>query len=111
ARPAGCALENSADRARRRRALIAQTPEVKLAASQTGRSDPGTDPFGRNRNEFLLDLHAYSTWKQGRTKPRVVDELSRRLTANIPGATFNFTQPIIDTATEIVTGSSADLAV
>jgi cobalt-zinc-cadmium resistance protein CzcA len=33
------------------------------------------------------------------------------LSATIPGATFNFTQPIIDTATEIVTGSSADLAV
>src|SRR5262249_23752261 len=41
----------------------------------------------------------------------LVDELSHRLNANIPGASFNFTQPIIDTATEIVTGSSADLAV
>ena len=35
----------------------------------------------------------------------------RRLRAAIPGATLNFTQPIIDTVTEIVTGSSADLAV
>jgi heavy metal efflux system protein len=29
----------------------------------------------------------------------------------VPGAAFNFTQPIIDTSTEIATGSSADLAV
>ena len=30
---------------------------------------------------------------------------------HIPGASFNITQPIIDTSTEIATGSSADLAV
>jgi hypothetical protein len=70
-----------------------------------------TDPFVPNRNELLVDLRPYSTWSPGRTKPAQVDELSRRLTSSIPGAAFNFTQPIIDTATEIVTGSSADLAV
>jgi cobalt-zinc-cadmium resistance protein CzcA len=37
--------------------------------------------------------------------------LSQRLQMQIPGATLNFTQPIIDTVTESVTGSSADLAV
>jgi cobalt-zinc-cadmium resistance protein CzcA len=84
---------------------------VKLAASQTGRNDSGTDPFGPNRNEFLIDLHPYASWTAGRTKAGLVEELSRRLTSSIPGASFNFTQPIIDTATEIVTGSSADLAV
>ncbi|HYB43008.1 MAG TPA: efflux RND transporter permease subunit, partial [Candidatus Methylomirabilis sp.] len=47
----------------------------------------------------------------GRTKPVLVEELSHRLRAAIPGVTLNFTQPIIDTSTEIATGSSADLAV
>ena len=37
--------------------------------------------------------------------------LNQRLRDNIPGAQLNFTQPIIDTVTESVTGSSADLAV
>ena len=40
-----------------------------------------------------------------------MDELSRRLQANIPGVALNFTQPIIDMSTENATGSSADLAV
>jgi len=40
-----------------------------------------------------------------------VQELSQRLHAAIPGVSFNFTQPIIDTSTEIATGPSADLAV
>ena len=37
--------------------------------------------------------------------------MAQRLNSHIPGATFNITQPIIDTSTEIATGSSADLAV
>jgi heavy metal efflux system protein len=109
--PAGISLEKSADVARQIRLLIRESPEVKVVASQTGRNDSGTDPFGPNRNELLVDLQPYDTWRVGRGKAELVDELSSRLTASIPGASFNFTQPIIDTATEIVTGSSADLAV
>ena len=109
--PAGISLEKSAELARQIRLLIRESPEVKTVASQTGRNDSGTDPFGHNRNELLVDLRPYDTWQRGRTKAGLVDELSHRLSAAIPGAAFNFTQPIIDTATEIVTGSSADLAV
>src|SRR5258705_3928010 len=79
--------------------------------SQSGRNESGTDPFGPNRNELLLDLQPYARWPAGKSKADLVDELSRRLEAAIPGASFNFTQPIIDTSTEIATGSSADLAV
>src|SRR5262249_47849960 len=109
--PSGIALENSAEIAARIRAAILRSFQVKLVASQTGRNDSGTDPFGPNRNELLVDLHPYDSWPRGKTKSDLVGELSRRLQAEIPGAAFNFTQPIIDTSTEIATGSSADLAV
>ena len=109
--PAGISMQRSAEVADRIRGLILQSPEVKLVTSQTGRNDDGTDPFGPNRNELLVDLHPYSTWKSGYTKPMLVDDLSRRIRSEIPGVALNFTQPIIDTSTEIATGSSADLAV
>jgi heavy metal efflux system protein len=109
--PPGISLEKSADVAAQIRGAILRSSEVKLVTSQTGRNDSGTDPFGPNRNELLVDLHPYNTWKAGKTKAVLVDELSHRLADTIPGATFNFTQPIIDSATEIATGSSADLAV
>jgi cobalt-zinc-cadmium resistance protein CzcA len=109
--PPGISLEKSAEVAARLRELILRSPEVRLVSSQTGRNDSGTDPFGPNRNELLVDLRPYATWPAGKTKAGLVDELSRRLTREMPGATFNFTQPIIDTSTEIATGSSADLAV
>ncbi len=109
--PPGTSLDKSAEIAFDMRQLIAQSPEVKLVASQTGRNDSGTDPFGPNRNEILITLNPYDQWPSGKKKADLVEELGTRLRRNIPGATFNFTQPIIDTVTESVTGSSADLAV
>jgi len=107
----GTAIEESASVAAHIRELIRQSPEVRFVSSQTGRQDSNTEPFGPNRNEFLVGLKPYATWPRGRTKARLVEELSARLTANMPGVWFTFTQPIIDMVTESVTGSSADLAI
>src|SRR5262252_8967804 len=109
--PPGVSLYKSAEIADRMRAIIKQWPEVESVMSQTGRNDSGTDPFGPNRNELLINLRPYNTWPRGRVKRDLVEELDQKLRAQIPGATFNFTQPIIDTSTEMATGSSADLAV
>jgi heavy metal efflux system protein len=109
--PAGISLTKSAAVAASIRRLVRQSPEVKSVTSQTGRNDDGTDPYGPNRNEFFVALTPYETWAGGKTKSDLVDELSRRLRDNIPGAFFSFTQPIIDNVTEAVTGSPADLAV
>ena len=83
----------------------------RLIGSQTGRNDSGTDPFGPNRNEFLITLKPYDTWPSGVSKADLIDQLRKKLSEQIPGVALNFTQPIIDTVTESVTGSSADLAV
>jgi len=109
--PAGISLEKSAEVAGAIRQIIAAHPEVALVSSQTGRNDAGTDPYGPNRNEFLVALKPYETWPKGMNKARLVELLSRELEEQIPGAAFSFTQPIIDNVTEAVTGSAADLAV
>jgi cobalt-zinc-cadmium resistance protein CzcA len=109
--PAGISLSKSAEIAAKIRSIIRQSPEVKLVGSQSGRIDTGMDPFGPNRNELLVLLNPYDTWKRGKAKADLVEELAAKLRAAIPGAAFNFTQPIIDMATEAVTGSSADVAV
>ena len=109
--PAGISLEKSASLAAAIRTLVRQSPEVKSVTSQTGRNDDGTDPYGPNRNEFFVALTSYDSWAHGKRKADLVEELSARLRAAIPGAFFSFTQPIIDNVTEAVTGSPADLAV
>ena len=108
---AGTAIEESAAIAARIREWIRLTPEVKFVSSQTGRQDSNTEPFGPNRTEFLVALTPYSGWKSGRTKAKVVEEISARLRDRVPGVALSFTQPIIDMVTESVTGSSADLAI
>ncbi|MBI3892965.1 MAG: efflux RND transporter permease subunit [Candidatus Wallbacteria bacterium] len=107
----GISLKRSSEIASKIRALIAQSAEVKDIVSQSGRNDSGTDPFGPNRNEMLVTLKPYDTWAPGRRKSDLIEELSKRLNSSVPGANFIFTQPIIDTSTEMATGSSADLAV
>ncbi|HKA55171.1 MAG TPA: CusA/CzcA family heavy metal efflux RND transporter [Candidatus Binatia bacterium] len=109
--PPGISLTESAAMATEMRRLLLRWPEVQLVSSQTGRNDSGTDPFGPNRNELLVALRPYATWPAGMRKADLVEEFAHTLQTEIPGATLNFTQPIIDTVTESVTGSSADLAV
>ncbi len=109
--PPGISLAKSAEIASEIRALVRESGEVRRVVSQSGRNDSGTDPFGPNRNEILVDLQPYETWPAGMRKADLVETLRQRLSSAIPGATLNFTQPIIDTSTEMATGSSADLAV
>jgi cobalt-zinc-cadmium resistance protein CzcA len=109
--PAGISLSKSADIASKIRAILMQSPEVKLVSSQTGRNDSGTDPYGPNRNEIFVPLNPYNTWRPGKTKSDLVEEFSRKLRNEVPGVSLSFTQPIIDNVTEAVTGSPADLAV
>jgi len=109
--PPGISLDKSAQVAGQIRNILKEYPEVQLASSQTGRNDSGTDPYGPNRNEFFLALKPYDTWPAGMDKAKLIDELSRKLNEQIPGAAFSFTQPIVDNVTESVTGSAADLAV
>ncbi|MGB8330672.1 MAG: CusA/CzcA family heavy metal efflux RND transporter, partial [Polyangiales bacterium] len=109
--PSGTSLSESAEVATRIREIVARSPEVLLVSSQTGRNDAGTDPYGPNRNEFFVALRPYDTWQSGKHKADLVEEISTTLRAEIPGAKFSFTQPIIDNVTEAVTGSAADLAV
>lgn len=109
--PPGTSLEKSAEIASEIRSTLAKFPEIRAVGSQAGRNDAGTDPFGPNRIELLVTLQPYDTWPGGKSKADLVNELSRKMPEVIPGAAFNVTQPIIDTVTEVVTGSSADLAV
>jgi cobalt-zinc-cadmium resistance protein CzcA len=109
--PPGASLEKSAETAGRIREELLAFPEVSLATSQTGRQESNTEPFGPNRNEFLVGLRPYAEWTGRKSKAELTGEMAARLREKFPGITFNFTQPVIDMVTEAVTGSSADLAV
>ncbi len=109
--PAGVSLDAARQVPPRIREIIGRYQEVKVCITQLGRNDDGTDPYGPNRIESLVQLTPYSTWKSGKTKAELLAEIKAALEAEFPGASFSFSQPILDNVTEAVTGSAADLAV
>lgn len=110
--PSGISLEAAKPFAGIVRREIGGFPEVEGIMTQLGRTDDGADPFGPNRIETLVQLRQpYSSWPGRRRKTELVQAMKARLEDALPGASFTFSQPIIDMVTENATGSSSDLAV
>lgn len=109
--PAGVTIQENAKIAPIIRSIISKYSPVKYVITQTGRNDDGTDPFPTNRTEILVGLKDYKLWSDTISKKELVSRIQTELERNIPGATFNSGQPIIDQVMEIVTGSAADLTI
>jgi cobalt-zinc-cadmium resistance protein CzcA len=110
--PAGISLEASNQYPGILRKELSNYKEVKGVLTQLGRNDDGTDPFGPNRIEAMIQLkQPYSSWESKLTKKQLVLRIKSNLEKLIPGATFTISQPIIDMVTENATGSSSDLAI
>ncbi|MGE0201546.1 MAG: efflux RND transporter permease subunit [Candidatus Melainabacteria bacterium] len=91
--------------------VVKQVPEVVTVVSKTGRPDLATDPMGVYQTDVYVMLKPKNQWSWGRTKENIVEELSERLNQNIPGTSFNFTQPIAMRVDELVSGVRSDIAV
>jgi cobalt-zinc-cadmium resistance protein CzcA len=109
--PSGIALDEARQYPTQIREVIGQFPEVRVIISALGRNDDGTDPYGPSRIETLVQLRPYDSWTTGRNKEQLLRELQTALEQRMPGASFSFSQPILDNVSESVTGSAADLAV
>ncbi len=110
--PSGISLDAANQYPAILRKELSDYDEVKGVMTQLGRTDDGTDPFGPNRIEAMIQLkQPYSSWTSKRTKKELVSNIKNRLESTIPGASFTITQPIIDMVTENATGSSSDLAI
>ena len=110
--PAGISLDAANQYPAILRKELSGYEEVKGVLTQLGRNDDGTDPFGPNRVEAMVQLkQPYSSWESKLTKKELVLKIKNNLVNLIPGANFTISQPIIDMVTENATGASSDLAV
>lgn len=98
-----------ADQARR---VLAMFPEVRVATSQVGRPDDGTDTTGFFDTEYFVDLKPKEQWRPvfHQDKDELIAAMNREL-EKIPGALWNFSQPIADNMEEAVSGVKGQLAV
>jgi cobalt-zinc-cadmium resistance protein CzcA len=96
----------------RARITIASFPEVTQVVSQVGRPDDGTDTTGFFNTEYFIDLKPKEQWRPvfRENKEELISAINRELD-KIPGALWNFSQPIADNMEEAVSGVKGQLAI
>ncbi len=93
------------------RVLLCSWPEVKQCTSQVGRPDDGTDTTGFFNTEYFVDLKPKEQWRPEfhEDKEQLIAAMNKEI-SKIPGAVWNFSQPIADNMEEAVSGVKGQLA-
>lgn len=93
--PPGISIEKSKAMGAELRKTLKQFDEVSYVMTQVGRDDEGAEAFSLSHIECGVGLKPYDTWKFGKTKADLIEEMSEKL-LTMPGYTVSFSQPIID---------------
>jgi heavy metal efflux system protein len=98
--------------ANKTRIILSSFPEVTQVVSQIGRPDDGTDTTGFFNTEYFVDLKSKDKWRPvfHKDKDELIGAMDREL-EKMPGAVWNFSQPISDNVEEAVSGVKGELAV
>jgi heavy metal efflux system protein len=102
--PPSLGLDAGTPATRKLREVLLRHPEVITVVSQHGRPDDGSDasPFGNV--ELFVPLKPYDEWPSGFTKDKLIEQLTKEFTDEVPGATLNFSQYIQDNIEEAISG-------
>lgn len=90
-------------------ALFEQIPEIRQIVSRTGSDELGLDPMTLNETDIFMELQPASEWRAA-DKLALIDSM-RSVLLQFPGINFNFTQPIQMRVSEMLTGSTGDIAI
>ena len=107
--PPGISIEKSKEMGAELRKTVKEFDEVSYVMTQVGRDDEGAEAFSLSHIECGVGLKPYSTWKFGKTKADLIEEMSEKLSV-MPGYAVSFSQPIIDMVMDQVAGAHSDLA-
>ena len=93
------------------RAVLASFPETIMSTSQVGRPDDGMDFTGFFNTEYCVPLKPKNEWRPvfHENKDKLIAAMNREL-QKIPGAVWNFSQPIADNMEEAMSGVKGQLA-
>lgn len=103
-------LEESVAISTRVERIVKTFPEVQRVVTKLGRPDLATEAMGIYQGDVYVILRPIETWRTGRSKEALVQAMSDAL-EQMPGMTFNFTQPMAMRLDEVVSGVKADVAV
>ncbi|HQZ98426.1 MAG TPA: CusA/CzcA family heavy metal efflux RND transporter, partial [Pyrinomonadaceae bacterium] len=87
-------------------------PEVKTVVSKCGAPAVATDSMSLNQCDVFVMLHPIDEWKSGWSKEKLIEEMSKKLESEVPGAaSLEYLQPIEMRVNELIAGTRGDLAV
>ena len=90
--------------------LLNQFPEVIEAVSKIGSAEIPTDPMPMEVADMMVILKDKDEWTSAKTTPELMEKMEDALN-DIPGVTYEFTQPVQMRFNELMTGVRSDVAV
>jgi cobalt-zinc-cadmium resistance protein CzcA len=109
--PLSLSKEKSKETALAIRDILEEYPEILAINCQLGRPDDGTDSKLWNNVEIAAFLLPRERWTTAASKDALADVIKARLEAEIPGASFAFSQYIEDNVNESLSGVQGELAI
>ncbi|WP_295844696.1 CusA/CzcA family heavy metal efflux RND transporter [Tardiphaga sp.] len=91
--------------------ILKAFPEVRKVVSLTGSAEIPIDPMGVESTDSFVTLRPPSEWKSAKTQEALVALLQQRLTSELPGVAFSFSQPIQMRMEDLLEGVRGDVAV
>jgi len=85
-------------------------PDVQTVVSQTGSAATPTDPMGVQSTDSYVILKPPGKWKTADTQSGLLAAFEKRLKAEVPGVSFEFSQPIQMRMDDLLQGVRSDVA-
>src|ERR1700757_615917 len=106
----GISLSDSVEISKRVEKTLRAFPEIEGVTTKIGRPDFATEAMGINEGDVYVALTPMENWKRFHSKEELTNPIDKAL-AQIPGISYDFTQPMAMRLDETVSGVKADLAV
>ena len=109
--PAGSSLSQSIAASTKAEAiLLANFPEVTGVVSKIGTAEIPTDPMAVEDADIMILMKPKEEWTSAKDRETLVEMMKAKL-EDLPGVSFEFTQPIQLRFNELLTGVKSDIAV
>jgi cobalt-zinc-cadmium resistance protein CzcA len=90
--------------------LLKKFPEVKEVVGKLGTAEVATDPMPLEDGDIIVILKEKSEWTSADSRNELASKMKEELSI-IPGASFEFSQPIQMRFNELMTGVRSDVAI
>jgi cobalt-zinc-cadmium resistance protein CzcA len=109
--PEGSTVDMSVRNNARVEKLLLEFPEVKKVVCKSGTAETPTDPMAPFDTDVIIVLKEKDEWTTTQDYQGLMDTMLITLQHNLPGVTFEATQPIEMRFNELMTGVRQDVAV